>query len=103
MKGYYSVYNPRGEKIADCGAERDAISLIGMRNSRWDGHYYTFIPLPGDIIDIASFQIKGKKIPAQQKLPTNEIVVNINGGVGGSWREEVDPILKESDVKEFNP
>ena len=51
MTGYYSVFNPRGEKIADCGAERDALTLIGMRNSRWDGHYYTFNPLPGDIID----------------------------------------------------
>ena len=52
MRGYYSVFNPRGEKIADCGAERDALNLISMRNCRWEGHYFTFIPTPGDIIDI---------------------------------------------------
>ena len=76
MRGYYSVFNPRGEKIADCGIERDAVNLISMRNRRWDGHYYTFIPLPGDIIDVTNKQ-----------LPTKDIVVNMDGGVGGSWKE----------------
>jgi|TARA_R100000030_G_scaffold13509_1_gene8946 hypothetical protein len=77
MNGYYSVFNPRGEKIADCGIERDAVNLIGMRNARWDGHYYQFNPLPGDIIDVSN----GKQ------LPTRDIVVNMDGGVGGSWKE----------------
>ena len=77
MNGYYSVFNPRGEKIADCGIERDALNLIGMRNRRWEGHYYTFIPLPGDIVDVS---------PARQLL-TQDIVVNMDGGVGGSWKE----------------
>ena len=103
MNGYYSVFDPEGKKIADCGIERDAVNLMHSRNKYWDGHYFTFNPLPGDIVDVASFQIKGQTIPAQQKLPTNEIVVNMDGGVGGSWREEVVPILKESDVEEFNP
>ena len=76
MRGYYSVFNPRGEKIADCGIERDAVNLIGMRNRRWVGHYYTFIPLPGDIVDVSNKQ-----------LPTRDIVVNMDGGVGGSWKE----------------
>jgi hypothetical protein len=76
MKGLYSVFNPRGEKIADCGWERDAVNLIGMRNRRWDGHYYQFTPLPGDIVDVSSKQ-----------LPTTDIVVNMDGGVGGSWKE----------------
>ena len=76
MKGLYSVFNPRGEKIADCGWERDAINLIGMRNRRWDGHYYQFTPLPGDIVDVSNKQ-----------LPTTDIVVNMDGGVGGSWKE----------------
>jgi hypothetical protein len=75
MRGYYSVFNPRGEKIADCGIERDAVTLIHSRNARWDGHYYTFIPLPGDIVDVT---------PGKQ-LPTHDIVVNMDGGVGGSW------------------
>ena len=46
MRGYYSVFNPRGEKIADCGIERDAVNLMGSRNKSWDGHYFTFNPLP---------------------------------------------------------
>ena len=77
MNGYYSVFNPRGEKIADCGIERDAVTLMSMRNSKWDGHYFTFNPLPGDIVDVTS----GKQ------LPTNDIVVNMDGGVGGSWQQ----------------
>ena len=77
MNGYYSVFNPRGEKIADCGIEKDAVNLIGMRNRRWDGHYYQFNPLPGDIVDVSS----------DKQLPTRDIVVNMDGGVGGSWKE----------------
>ena len=77
MNGFYSVFNPEGEKIADCGAERDALFLIHSRNKTWDGHYYTFNPLPGDIVDVSS----------NKQLPTNDIVVNMDGGVGGSWME----------------
>ena len=80
MNGYYSVFNPRGEKIADCGSQKDAINLIGMRNARWEGHCYTFNPLPGDIIDVSS----------ARQLPTRDIVVNMDGGVGGSWKEVPD-------------
>ena len=91
MRGYYSVFNPRGEKIADCGIERDAVTLIHSRNRRWDGHYFTFNPLPGDIIDVNS---KG--------LPTTDIVVNMDGGVGGSWKEvKVEPLLEENDAEVF--
>lgn len=102
MNGYYSVFNPRGEKIADCGSQKDAINLIGMRNVRWEGHYYTFNPLPGDIIDVSS----------AKQLPTNDIVVNMDGGVGGSWKEVSDeefdvmfsfPKLNQSDEESFIP
>ena len=94
MRGYYSVYNPRGEKIADCGIERDAVNLIGMRNRRWDGHYFTFNPLPGDIVDV------GKAY----ELPTGDIVVNMDGGVGGSWHTiETQQTLQQSDLKTFDP
>ena len=93
MRGYYSVFNPRGEKIADCGIERDAVTLIHSRNRRWDGHYFTFNPLPGDIIDVNS---KG--------LPTTDIVVNMDGGVGGSWKEvKVEPLLEQNDAEVFTP
>ena len=77
MNGYYSVFDPNGKKIADCGIERDAVNLMHSRNKYWDGHYFTFNPLPGDIIDVSN----GKQ------LPTRDIVVNMNGGVGGSWQE----------------
>ena len=89
MNGYYSVFNPRGEKIADCGQERDATFLIHSRNKSWDGHYYQFNPLPGDIINV---------LPAKQ-LPTHDIVINMDGGVGGSWEVKYDEQLPKSDSK----
>jgi hypothetical protein len=94
MRGLYSVYNPRGEKIADCGIERDAVNLIGMRNRRWDGHYYQFTPLPGDIVDVGKMY----------KLPTGDIIVNMDGGVGGSWHTiETIQRLEPSNLKTFDP
>ena len=90
MNGYYSVFNSRGKKIADCGGLRDAVTLVGMRG---DGHYYQFNPYPGEIVDMEPFP--------QNQLPTRDIVVNMDGGVGGSW--EVKPILEETDEKVFVP
>ena len=89
MNGYYSVFNPNGEKIADCGQERDATFLIHSRNKSWDGHYYQFNPLPGDIINVS---------PAKQ-LPTHDIVINMDGGVGGSWEVKYDEQLPKSNSK----
>ena len=86
MKGFYSVFNPRGEKIADCGAEKDALTLLHSRNARWEGHYYTFIPLPGDIVDVT----------LNNQLPTSGIVINMDGGVGGSWEQVEYDKLPES-------
>jgi hypothetical protein len=90
MNGIYSVFNPRSEKIADCGWERDAVNLMNMRNARWEGHYYQFTPLPGDIINVT---------PAKQ-LPTKDIIVNMDGGVGGSWKEVEVQSIGESDYDE---
>ena len=90
MNGYYSVFNPRGEKIADCGIERDAVNLMNMRNRKWDGHYFTFNPLPGDIIDITN----------TKQLPTNDIVVNVDADVGGSWTVE-SPQLNQNQQQPF--
>ena len=89
MNGYYSVFDPDGKKIADCGIERDAVNLMNMRNRRWDGHYFTFNPLPGDIIDVSN----------DKQLPTRDIItVNMDGGVGGSWKvvQSSEPKLKEN-------
>ena len=74
MNGFYSVFASGGKKVADCGSLQDATTLVAMKG---DGHYYQFTPFPGDIIDV-SF---GKQ------LPTRDIVVNMDGGVGGSWEE----------------
>ena len=90
MNGIYSVFNPRNEKIADCGWERDAVNLMNMRNARWEGHYYQFTPLPGDIINVT---------PVKQ-LPTKDIIVNMDGGVGGSWKEVEVQSIGESDYDE---
>jgi hypothetical protein len=88
MNGFYSVFQPGGKKVADCGCLQDATTLVAMKG---DGHYYQFTPFPGDIIDI-SF---GKQ------LPTRDIVVNMDGGVGGSW--EVISVLEESNAEVFIP
>ena len=76
MNGYYSVFDPNGKKIADCGIERDAVNLMHTRNKYWDGHYFvfTFNPLPGDIIDVSN----GKQLPGR----TRDIVV-----IYGHWRQ----------------
>ena len=101
MNGYYSVFNPRGEKIADCGILRDAVTLVGMRNSRWNGHYYQFNPLPGDIIDMATIDDQyAHHFGEREALPTNDIVVNMDGGVGGSWTVE-NPQLNENKQQPF--
>ena len=101
MNGYYSVFNPRGEKIADCGIERDAVNLMSMRNRRWDGHYFVFNPLPGDIVDVNQQKQFEPYIPVNSI--SDDIVVNMDGGVGGSWQIETQPILKESDAQVFIP
>ena len=75
MNGYYSVFDPTGKKIADCGSIKDAVNLIGTRG---DGHYYQFKP---------TYETVEVKLLERPKLPTKDIVVNMDGGVGGSWKE----------------
>ena len=70
----YSVFDPTGKKIADCGSLREATNLVGMRG---EGHYYQDKPVY-QTVDIK---------PVQDQLPTTDIVVNMDGGVGGSWFE----------------
>ena len=55
-----SVFDPNGKKIADCGALRDAVNLVGMRNARWEGHYYQFKPIY-NTIDVSSQQYLSSK------------------------------------------
>jgi hypothetical protein len=89
MNGYYSVFDPSGKKIADCGSHRDAITLVGMRG---EGHYYQFTPYPGEIVDVSS----------SKQLPTRDIVVNMDGGVGGSWKEIYEQFDEAFSVKKLN-
>jgi len=96
---YWSVIDTKtGKKIADCGNEMDAQNLSSMHPNR------TYVKntnhLMGQVIDV--------EIP--KALPTNEIVVNMDGGVGGSWKvEEPKQLtegqlkLKESDAQVFVP
>ena len=75
MNGYYSVFDPTGKKIADCGSIKDTVNLIGTRG---DGHYYQFNP---------TYETVEVKLLERPKFPTKDIVVNMDGGVGGSWKE----------------
>ena len=81
MNGYFSVFDPNGKKIADCGALRDALNLVGSRNKNWEGHYYQFRSVY-DTIDVSSkrylssdkiavVEIEGQTIPLQQKFLNN--------------------------------
>ena len=76
MRGYYSVFDPDGKKIADCGAIKDAVNLI---RTRGDGHYYQFNPI---------YETVEVQLLERPKLPTKDIIVNMDGGVGGSWKVE---------------
>ena len=76
MIGYYSVFDPTGKKIADCGSIKDAVNLI---RTRGDGHYYQFNPI---------YETVEVQLLERPKLPTKDIIVNMDGGVGGSWKVE---------------
>ena len=69
-----------------------------MRNCRWDGHYYQFKPIY-EIVDAEPFP--------QNQLPTRDIVVNMDGGVGGSWKEaseeEFDRVFPSPKLNEQEP
>jgi hypothetical protein len=71
---YFSVLNKRtGKKLLDCGDEQDALAMVALdpQNRTYTRNKF----LMGEVIDV--------EIP--KALPTNEIVINMNGGVGGSW------------------
>ena len=89
MNGYYSVFDPTGKKIADCGSMKDAVTLVGRRG---EGHYYQFKPI---------YETVEVKLLERPKLPTKDIVVNMDGGVGGSWKEVSEKEFDEMFV-EFN-
>lgn len=104
MNEYWEVLDPLGKKLANTGSINDAIRLCEMR-----GHGYTYrqVKFIGDqVIDVTS--------TTDKQLPTRDIVVNMDGGVGGSWmevsEEEFDKMfpplklkLNQSDAEVFVP
>jgi len=83
---YFSVLNKKtGRKLLDCGTEEDALYMVSMdpQNRTYTRNQF----LMGQVVDI--------QMP--KALPTNEIVVNMDGGVGGSW--EVREPEKLSQIK----
>ena len=76
---YFSVVDKRtGKKLLDCGEEIDALNMVAMdpQNRTYTRNKF----LMGQFVDI--------EIP--KALPTNEIVLNMDVGGGGSW-EVRDP------------
>ena len=73
---YYDVVDKTtGKRICQCGKLEDAQMMVAFDP---ENRVYTLNQfLPGQCIDI--------QVP--KELPTNEIVVNMDGGVGGSWEE----------------
>jgi hypothetical protein len=71
---YFSVINKNtGKKIADCGEEADALMLVSFDPQNRTITTNKF--LMGQVVDVVM----------PKALPTNEIVVNMDGG---SWRVE---------------
>jgi hypothetical protein len=73
---YYDVVDKTtGKRVCQCGTLEDAQMMVAFDP---ENRVYTLNQfLPGQCIDI--------QVP--KELPTNEIVVNMDGGVGGSWKE----------------
>ncbi len=71
---YFSVIQTKtGKKIADCAEESDALMMVSFDPQNRTITKNKF--LMGPVVDV--------EIP--KALPTNEIVVNMDGGVGDSW------------------
>ena len=78
---YYTVYDGNGKKIADCGGEADAKWLSEVRNGTYRTNRLEWTRTIDMVMDI-------------RELPTSDIVVNMDGGVGGSWK--VEPLTLEN-------
>ena len=83
---YFTVRERRThKKICDCGNFEDAKLMMSLDIPNRE--IVKNKPLMGQVVDM--------KTP--KELPTSEIVVNMNGGVGGSW--EVREPKKLSQLK----
>ena len=80
---YFSVLNKKtGKKLLDCGDEQDALAMVAFdpQNRTYTRNKF----LMGPVVDIET----------PKALLTNEIVVNMDGGVGGSWEVKELPQIK---------
>jgi len=83
---YFSVLDKKtGRKLLDCGDEQDALMMVAMdpQNRTYTRNQF----LMGQVVDV--------QMP--KALPTSEIVVNMDGGVGGSWEVRELPQIKLPD------
>ena len=91
---YFSVIEIKtGRKIVDCGDELDALNMVALDPQNRTIARNKF--MMGQVVDI--------QMP--KALPTNEIVVNMDGGVGGSWKEiyeEFDNAIGVKKQKQLN-
>jgi len=81
---YFSVLDKRtGRKLLDCGEELDALAMVAMdpQNRTYTRNQF----LMGQVVDV--------QMP--KALPTSEIVVNMDGGVGGSWEVREPELLPQ--------
>jgi len=73
---YYTVYDNKGNKIADCGNERDAKWLADCRKGTFKSNRLewkeTVTIEPLESLKIPSIKIGGQEIPLQQKLPDTQ-------------------------------
>jgi len=73
---YYTVYDSKGNKIADCGNERDAKWLAECRKGTFKSNRLewkeTVTIEPLESLKIPSIKIEGQEIPLQQKLPDTQ-------------------------------
>jgi len=80
---YYSVRERRtGRKICDCGDFQDARMMMNLDTPNRE--IVKNKVLMDQVVDIEMPKV----------LPTNEIVVNMDGGVGGSWKVKELPQIK---------
>jgi len=83
---YFSVLDKKtGRKLLDCGEELDALAMVAMdpQNRTYTRNQF----LMSQVVDV--------QMP--KALPTSEIVVNMDGGVGGSWEVRELPQIKLPD------
>ena len=97
---YYEVKipnHPNGVPQMHVGNIKDVERLLELYPDATVEKIY--LPHPPQTVDVPHISIA-----PDPELPTRDIAVNMDGGVGGSWKEvEYVPSLKENDAEVFIP